>query len=246
MMEHMSQADWVGTPILGPLLERRAMEEDVSWTIHLTQGETEQEMRRRWLEYHLQVQRGRCAYCGVGIEIFRRDGNAELRATVDHIIPLSEGGPDRVENTLGACRRCNYAKRSMALEAFLVSPEFQESVRLNHPCPDRLCGDVVSPDFHLDLLRRGVRVWIDGTEFRRVYAYDVPAGVAEIAVATTKTRSGRPMTFRKRGVILPLFRDVHHALERIETGAFRGELTAWLAAREIPPAVRVRNARLDG
>ena len=155
MMEHMSQADWVGTPILGPLLERRAMEEDVSWTMHLTQGETEQEMRRRWLEYHLQAQRGRCAYCGVGIEIFRRDGNAELRATVDHIIPLSEGGPDRVENTLGACRRCNYAKRSMALEAFLVSPEFQESVRLNHPCPDRLCGDVVSPDFHLDLLRRG-------------------------------------------------------------------------------------------
>ena len=245
MMEYTGTDAWVGTPILGAFEARKAEEMDLSWAVHLAEGETEQDMRRRWLEYHLDVQGGRCAYCGVEISIFRTDGEHFLYATVDHIVPLSKGGPDVVENTLGACRRCNFAKRSADLEDFLISPDFQESVSLNHPCPDRVCGDPASVHFNLDALRRGVRVWIDGTEFRMVYAYCVSEGTAEIAIPNTRTRTGKRMTLKKRGVITPMFRDVKDAVDRIEAGSFREELLSWLSGREIPAAVRVRNSAIS-
>jgi hypothetical protein len=244
MMEHMTATDWVGAPILGPLLEIKAIEEDIAWAMHLAQEETEQEMRRRWLAHHLEVQGGRCAYCGVDIRIFRKDGADPLYATVDHLIPLSKGGPDRVENTLGACRRCNRSKGSMDLEAFLVSPEFQLSVSENHPCPDQMCGDPDSPFYNMEAFCRGIRVWIDGTEYRSVYAYCVSEGTAELAIARTKTRTGKRMTLKKRGAVRPLYRDVRAALDRIETGSFREQLLGWLAQREIPPSMRVRNPAL--
>jgi len=244
-MEHMTASDWTGSPILGPLPKRKSIEEEIAWAMHLTQDETEQEMRRRWLEFHLDVQGGRCAYCGTGIQIFRKDRNADLRATVDHIIPLSKGGADLVENTLGACRRCNLAKSSTDLDAFLVGEPFRDSVAANHPCPDRLCGNDRSPHFDMEQFQRGIRIWIDGTEYRHIYAYCVSEGVAELAVARTLTRSGLPMTLKKRGVIRPLYMDVYDALERIGSGVFRGELLTWLAGREVPPALRVRNPALS-
>lgn len=244
MLEYATEEAWVGTPILAVPEARKALETELSWAMHLAEGETEQEMRRRWLEYHLEVQEGRCAYCGVEISIFRADGAQFLYATVDHIVPLSKGGPDRVENTLGACRRCNLAKRSADLSEFLVSPEFRGSVRDNHACPDRVSADPGSADFDPEGLRRGIRVWIDGSEHRNVYAYCVSEGVAELIVARTRTRAGRRMTLRKRGRVEPRFRDVCEALDRIRTGAFREELLGWLATREIPPAVRVRNPAL--
>ena len=244
MMEHMTGTDWVGAPILGPLADRRAVEMEISWAMHLAKDETEQEMRRRWLEFHLDQQGGRCAYCGVGISIFRKDACERLYATVDHIIPRSKLGPDAVENTLASCRGCNFAKRSEDLDAFLISPTFQHSVCENHACPDRISGDPSSPHFNMDAFRRGVRIWIDGAEYRNVYAYCVSEGTAELAMTRTRTRNGKRMTLRKRGEILPLYRDVKDALERIGTGAFRGELRAWLAGREIPAFMRVRNPAL--
>lgn len=246
MLEHATDETWVGVPILAIPDRRKALEADIAWTMHHAEGETLQEMRRRWLEHHLEVQDGRCAYCGVKISIFRTDGAHLLYATVDHIVPLSKGGPDRVENTLGACRRCNVAKGSLDPEVFLVSPEFRGSVCENHACPDRMSGNPDSPHFDLPKLRRGIRVWIDGTEFRNVREYCVSEGVAELAVARTRTRTGRRMTIRKRGEIRPVYRDVCEALDRIEASAFRDELLAWLAEREIPPAVRVRNPALGG
>lgn len=53
---------------------------------------------------------GRCAYCG------ERGGKGGL--TVDHVEPLSLGGPDTPANMLPACWRCNQAKRDMRLEEF--------------------------------------------------------------------------------------------------------------------------------
>jgi 5-methylcytosine-specific restriction endonuclease McrA len=44
-----------------------------------------------------------CQYCG------RTAGPAEL--TVDHVVPVSRGGaPDRWENVVIACKRCNWRK----------------------------------------------------------------------------------------------------------------------------------------
>ena len=244
MLEYATDETWAGTPILAIPEARKALETDISWAMHLSAEETEQEMRRRWLEYHLEAQNGRCVYCGVEISIFRMDGAYFLYATVDHIVPLSKGGLDRVENTLGACRRCNLAKRSMDLSDFLVSAEFRASLCENHACPDRMCGNPDSPLFDLPKLRRGIRVWIDGIEYRNVYAYCVSEGTAELVVAKTRTRTGKRMTLKRKGEIQARYRDVVTALERIEAGVFRDELMAWLAKREIPPEVRVRNPSL--
>lgn len=51
----------------------------------------------------------RCQYCGVTVA----DG-ATLE--VDHKVPLSRGGSDRVSNLITACRDCNRSKRDKPLE----------------------------------------------------------------------------------------------------------------------------------
>jgi hypothetical protein len=127
---------------------------------------------------------------------------------------------------------------------FLVSAEFQESLCENYACPDRMSANPDSPDFDLDVLRRGIRVWIDGKEHKNVYAYCVSEGVVDLAIRRTRTRSGRVMTLKKRGEVRPMYRGVRAALDRIEAGDFRDDLMVWLAEREIPEYVKVRNPAL--
>ncbi len=55
-------------------------------------------------------QNRRCGYCG------RKIGFSEV--TVDHIIPLSRGGPDCGENMICSCRPCNEFKRNRTIEEF--------------------------------------------------------------------------------------------------------------------------------
>lgn len=47
----------------------------------------------------------RCAYCGV-----------EDKLTVDHVIPISRGGPDAPENVVPACKSCNSSKGAKTLD----------------------------------------------------------------------------------------------------------------------------------
>ena len=81
----------------------------------------------------------KCAYCGndvvhtrilkrmetlVGPESFRTSGtNAErhgtvfiLRATADHVVPISRGGRTELSNLVTSCWSCNYGKSSYTLE----------------------------------------------------------------------------------------------------------------------------------
>ena len=60
-------------------------------------------------EYLLEKWGRRCAYCGV----------ENLPLEVDHIIPRSRGGSDRVSNLTLACRSCNLRKGSQPIEEFL-------------------------------------------------------------------------------------------------------------------------------
>jgi len=50
----------------------------------------------------------RCFYCGGKVE----------RLTRDHVIPLTKGGTDRIENIVPACWPCNRAKGVKPLERF--------------------------------------------------------------------------------------------------------------------------------
>jgi len=52
---------------------------------------------------------GRCRICGRKLNLIRSN-NHKLQATVDHIIPLSQGGEHSYRNTQLACRQCNSLK----------------------------------------------------------------------------------------------------------------------------------------
>ena len=51
---------------------------------------------------------GRCAYCDVGLSRMKTGG--KVKASIDHFIPLSKGGPNGRSNRVLACYPCNLAK----------------------------------------------------------------------------------------------------------------------------------------
>ena len=53
----------------------------------------------------------RCAWCGNAA--WRRD------LTLEHVLPRSAGGPTTAENALVACRRCNRARGSRPVVAYV-------------------------------------------------------------------------------------------------------------------------------
>jgi CRISPR/Cas system Type II protein with McrA/HNH and RuvC-like nuclease domain len=54
-----------------------------------------------------------CAYCDRVLTVFT--------STIDHVIPRSRGGTDRIENLVPACKQCNLEKANLPLERFLFS-----------------------------------------------------------------------------------------------------------------------------
>jgi hypothetical protein len=50
----------------------------------------------------------RCFYCG----------DKKSRLTRDHVVPVSKGGSDTVNNIVPACWHCNYSKRAKPVEQF--------------------------------------------------------------------------------------------------------------------------------
>ena len=80
---------------------RREAEIDAAWELHTRQSNLPL-IRRQWLLQHVRAQKGRCAYCGVAM---RHDiVGDDRRATIDHVIPRSAGGPDEFSNTVAACQ----------------------------------------------------------------------------------------------------------------------------------------------
>ena len=76
---------------------------------------------REWLDL-LQSWGWRCFYCGNCIRIrFRTIGRPEHEATKDHVVPISRGGVDYIENIVPACLRCNRIKAKMTGEEFILS-----------------------------------------------------------------------------------------------------------------------------
>lgn len=53
-----------------------------------------------------------CTYCGIVLTV--------ETATVDHVVPVSKGGYQKLANVTLACSRCNQRKRSMSREAFIA------------------------------------------------------------------------------------------------------------------------------
>lgn len=62
---------------------------------------------------------GKCVYCGKRVEIGGRNGDG---ATKDHIVPVSGGGSDALDNLTLACRSCNTRKLDRPLSHLSKGP----------------------------------------------------------------------------------------------------------------------------
>lgn len=58
-----------------------------------------------------------CYYCGVRLNY----GKKPVKATIDHIVPLSKGGRNELSNLVLACGRCNMTKSAKLLEDFKMT-----------------------------------------------------------------------------------------------------------------------------
>lgn len=56
----------------------------------------------------LQKYGGRCVYCQKTVELSNVE--SPQYATRDHVVPLSKGGRDHIDNLALACRECNAEK----------------------------------------------------------------------------------------------------------------------------------------
>lgn len=65
--------------------------------------------RKHWLRKRVKEQKNRCAICGDLMRL-RSDREPHKVADLDHVTPLSRGGPDEFWNTQATHRICNNAK----------------------------------------------------------------------------------------------------------------------------------------
>jgi len=70
--------------------------------------------KRRWQKNHLINKYGNlCALCGIPF-------NSMKEITFDHIIPMSKGGLDELDNLQLAHLHCNHAKADMTPDEFEI------------------------------------------------------------------------------------------------------------------------------
>lgn len=102
---------------------KKKVEENIDWNKKSKEQQYILEKRHNWLIIHLESQNGFCVYCGKRIKIKNSHNSARKLdyASLDHIVPLSKGGADNMENTLASCIQCNSEKKDMDVGEFLKS-----------------------------------------------------------------------------------------------------------------------------
>ncbi len=71
----------------------------------------------------------KCTICGISEEALLKETMEGL--TLDHIIPLSKGGTDYINNCQPLCRRCNGKKSDKISNSLLLDNLFKNKVLLN-------------------------------------------------------------------------------------------------------------------
>ena len=96
------------------------------------------------------------------------------------------------------------------------APLLREDVRSedSHRCkmtdttpPDRLSADPASKFFDAVKLDRGVHVFLDGKEYFNVEEYCQSEGWVRLPAGKARTRTGRPVTSNRKGVVMVRYQD---------------------------------------
>jgi 5-methylcytosine-specific restriction endonuclease McrA len=58
----------------------------------------------------VREQKGLCHYCRRPMTAATRNGDDPRSATLDHVVPVADGGDSSPGNLVAACRACNQAK----------------------------------------------------------------------------------------------------------------------------------------
>lgn len=81
---------------------------------------TSSEAKRKWRQSIKEHWNYQCAYCG-----------SEENLTLDHIIPTSKGGSDRITNLVCACKSCNHDKGNTFWSDWYLMQNFFTTERLS-------------------------------------------------------------------------------------------------------------------
>jgi hypothetical protein len=81
---------------------------------------TSSEAKRKWRQSIKEKWNYECAYCG-----------SEDNLTLDHIVPRSKGGSDRITNVLCACKKCNHLKGHQKWYDWYLQQSFFTTERLS-------------------------------------------------------------------------------------------------------------------
>lgn len=75
---------------------------------------------------------GKCVYCNrtMWVQEYHKKGKASLMATIEHIVPESKGGTDRLANLTCSCVNCNSSRGSIKHEHFLKLRKMREWCRI--------------------------------------------------------------------------------------------------------------------
>jgi len=81
---------------------------------------TSSEAKRKWRQSIKEKWNYECAYCG------EKDN-----LTLDHIVPRSKGGSDRVTNVICSCKECNNDKGHQIWSHWFLAQDFFSTERLS-------------------------------------------------------------------------------------------------------------------
>lgn len=68
--------------------------------------------RAKWIE-----SKGICFYCKVKMHFDGADDGTKM--TLDHLIPISKGGDDKLSNLVAACKKCNGKRGDKEIAEFV-------------------------------------------------------------------------------------------------------------------------------
>jgi 5-methylcytosine-specific restriction endonuclease McrA len=187
---------------------QKQVEIEAAWTLHsLNHARINSLIHKEWLDEHLVRQKNRCAYCKTLLIRIPENAQKEYRATIDHVVALSKGGPDTKENTVAACAACNTAKGSMDEVLFRMHPVCLARLKIANTPPDRLSADPRNPYYDADAISRDVGVRFNGRERNNdVEEYSVSEGWILVPAGKSRTKYGRPVTVKLKGLVEPFFR----------------------------------------